>query len=271
MNPSNLRRALLRRWYVAVPGLLASVALALAAHVYVQPTFTRTASVVLIPDQASIPQGANPYLYVGGLTQAADILVRAAGAQAVTEPILDRYPRSSITIERDTTTAGPVIDITVEAASAADTGPLISQAVVSLDATLAKLQIEEHLSGDRMITASELSEDTKATPKTKSQLMATVGAGIAGLAITLALASFLDGVLLARPRRGGRRPARSRKREEARAGSAPAERAAGDDDAEPEVAGQAASRLPDRRLVRMPTRTSLTPAEDADAERLEHA
>jgi hypothetical protein len=201
VNLSSIVKAIGRRWYIFVPGFILSLALASAAHIYVHPTFTRTADLVLIPDQASIPKGANPYLYVGGLTSAADILVRAAGAESATSPITQQYPGSSITIVRDTTTAGPVIEITVDAPRAADTGALISDSVAAVSTQLQQLQSDEHLSGDQMITSTQLAEDTTATPKTKTQLMATLGAGIGGLAVTLILTNMLDGVLLARRQR----------------------------------------------------------------------
>ncbi|GAA4167214.1 hypothetical protein [Gryllotalpicola koreensis] len=209
MNITTVIRATLRRWYVTVPGLLATVFLVIAAHTLVQPTFTRSADLLLIPAEATMPKGSNPYLYIGGLSQAADVLVTAASSQSVLGPVLEGHEKTTLTVSRDTSSSGPVLLITVETPSADQSGEILDGGIKAVTATLAKLQSEEHLTQAQMITASQLSVDTTATPKTKSQFMATAAAGGIGFVGTLILATFIDGLILSRPRRGARDPKRS--------------------------------------------------------------
>jgi len=205
MNLSSLLRATLRRWYITVPGLLLTALVVVAAHAFVQPSFTRSADVMLVPAPAAVPKGANPYLYIGDLGQAADVLVTAAGSQSSTSAILEGAAASTVTIARDVGTSGPVILITVETPTSAQAGVLLDRSISAVRSTLAKVQTDEHLKRSEMITMSTLSVDTVSTPKTKTQLMATAGAGVLGVAATLVLVSLIDGLLLARASREARR------------------------------------------------------------------
>jgi len=201
VNLSSVFRAALRRWYVSIPGLLLSALLAYGAHSYVQPTYTRSASVVLIPAKNTIPKNSNPYLYIGGLSEAADVLVTAASSESVTKPILAGMNGTTLTIARDVSSSGPVLSLTVETPDRSDAGPVLTRGIAAVATTLTKLQVAEHLESNQMITSSTLSLDTTSTPKVKSQLMATVAAGGIGLGLTLLLSNLLDGLLLARRQR----------------------------------------------------------------------
>lgn len=217
MNLSNLRSALIRRWYVFLPGLLVAMALAYLGHSRVHPSYTRSASMLMIPGQKSMPTGSNPYLYLGGLSFSADVLVRAASSESVLGPILKDHPGATSTVSRDVSTSSPVLTIDVEAGSAAETKPILESTMTAVSTTLLKLQTKEHLPADEQITVTTLSVDTTATAKTKSQLMATAAGGIAGIVLALIATTLVDGQLLSRarrerpsaaPRRGGGRRSR---------------------------------------------------------------
>lgn len=201
MNLSNVLFAARRRWYLIIAGLMAAAALAGLAYNTVQPTYTRDASVVLIPDKASVPDGGNPYLYIGGLSQAADVLARAASSQTVLDPIVKADPGSTVQIQRDASTSGPVIAVSVNTPDAAGAGPTLDRALAAISSTLTELQDKEHLPADRRITVSQLAADTKNTAETKTQLIATGAAAIAGVAATLMLTLFIDGLMLSRSQR----------------------------------------------------------------------
>lgn len=211
MNLSNLRSALIRRWYVFLPGLLVAVALAYLGHSRVHPSYTRSASMLMIPGQKSMPTGSNPYLYLGGLSFSADVLVRAASSESVLGPILKDHPGATSTVSRDVSTSSPVLTIDVEAGSAAETKPILESTMTAVSTTLLKLQTKEHLPADEQITVTTLSVDTTATAKTKSQLMATAAGGIAGIVLALIATTLVDGQLLSRARRE-RRPSAAPRR-----------------------------------------------------------
>ena len=63
-----------RRWYITLPGLLLAGLLAFGAWYVVPPSYQRSASEFLVPGTGSLPENANPFLYLSGLSQVADVL-----------------------------------------------------------------------------------------------------------------------------------------------------------------------------------------------------
>jgi len=98
MNIADMMGALRRRWYVLVVGLLVAVAAAYGAWSVVKVDYTRTATQLMLPGPGTIPEDANPFLYVGGLSQAADVLTRKMGSPDVIADVTDAYPDADITI-----------------------------------------------------------------------------------------------------------------------------------------------------------------------------
>ena len=80
MNPVNMGRAIRRWWLVALLGLVLSVGGSGLAYTLIGAEYQRSASQVLVPGDNAVPEGGNPFIYLGGLEQAADVLVRAAAA-----------------------------------------------------------------------------------------------------------------------------------------------------------------------------------------------
>ena len=94
--------SLWRRWYITFPGLLVAGLLAVGAWFVVPPTYERSASEFLVPGSGSLPQNAtNPFLYLNGLTQAADVLVRALGSNNVASEIPVSYTHLTLPTNRE--------------------------------------------------------------------------------------------------------------------------------------------------------------------------
>ena len=84
---SDMLRSLLRRWYIVVLGVILTVAGVYGAYTVTPVTYSATSTVVLLPPEKSVKDGDNPYLYLGGLGQALNVLVITMNSAASQEEV----------------------------------------------------------------------------------------------------------------------------------------------------------------------------------------
>ncbi|MET1044814.1 MAG: hypothetical protein ABWX59_11945 [Microbacteriaceae bacterium] len=202
MKFSDTLRGLLRRWYIVFPGILLAAAVAAGAWYAISPGYERSATQLLLPGADSLPEGANPYLFLGGLVPAADVLVRAVGSENVLAEVVEEHPGVEIEITRDITTAGPVILITVTAGSDAAAEKVLELLVERTESTLEQLQKVESIEVENRVTVLPLTVDTQSVLQQRTRLLATAGAGLGGVVLTLLLAGLVDGLSTHRKRHG---------------------------------------------------------------------
>src|SRR4029453_17578217 len=106
-----------RRWYVVLAGLLVTAGLAGATIRFVPITYTSKTSLLMLPPQSAIGSKGNPYLNLGGLTQAVDVLSARVNAGQSTQELLSAHPGVDTTIGPDSGTAGPILLISSTAES----------------------------------------------------------------------------------------------------------------------------------------------------------
>ena len=200
MYISDLLRGLGRRWYFLVLGLLATAALCVGAMRFVPVDYVAKSSVLLLPSTSTIGTGGNPYLALGGLQVAADVLARAMTDDTITTQIAPKGGTAEYTVERDTTTSGPML--IVMATDVTNDG-----AVATLDAALAQapkllsqLQSSVGAPSNTLIGLGTITHDTVAEPMIKSQLRAVILAGVVGVALTVFGTNLLDALLIRRRR-----------------------------------------------------------------------
>jgi hypothetical protein len=194
-------RGLLRRWYIVFPGIIIAAALTFGAWSAISPGYTRGATQLLIPGASSIPDGANPYLFLGGLAPAADVLVRAIGSENVLNEMTDKHPGVDITISRDTTTAGPIIRITVTAKSDSDAATVLGLLVERTATVLEDFQQEEKIPAANRMTVIPITVDKRSVLEQRDRIVGAAGAGIGGLVLTMLVAGLVDGLSQQRRRR----------------------------------------------------------------------
>jgi capsular polysaccharide biosynthesis protein len=194
-------RGLWRRWYIVIPGLLLAVAVAFTAWFVVKPGYERTASQLLLPGSQSIPVDSNPFLYLGGLSNAADVIVRAVGSANVLSEVADTYPGAEVEVTRDVSTSGPVILIKVTGSSDAEAEAVLSLLVDRTAEVLAALQDEEQIAANDRITVVQISSDDHSLLQQKNRLLAVGVGGVAVAALVLVTAGLVDGLMLQRRRR----------------------------------------------------------------------
>lgn len=201
MSLLDILRGLVRRWYVVLPGMLLAAAGAFGAWTVVPPDYERSAFQLLLPGQGTLPEGAsNPFLYLGGLTAPADVLVRAASSEDSLRSILDEHPSVEIEIVRDAAAAGPMILTKVTAPSDAEAGDVLTFVVQKTTDTLETLQAAEGIPEADRIVIALVSIEEEGVARQRDRLVASAGVGLGLAIVTLVLASVMDG-LAARSRR----------------------------------------------------------------------
>lgn len=204
MNVADMMGALGRRWYVLVAGLVIAGLAAFGAWTLVKVEYVRTATQLMLPGSGTMPEDANPFLYVGGLSQAADVLVRKMGSPDVLAAVQDDYPDMEIVITRDPYSSGPVLLISVTSSNDADAADAVEDLLRLTEETLLDVQRTENITAADRITLVTLTTDDKGAVEQKSRLIAAGAAGAGTVALTLLAIALIDGLARSRAQRRGR-------------------------------------------------------------------
>jgi hypothetical protein len=204
-------RGLLRRWYIVLPGILVAASISIWAWFAIPPGYSRSATQLLIPGELSMPEGANPYLFLGGLAPAADVLVRAIGSENVVNEMDEEHPGVEIRISRDTTTAGPIILIRVTARSDADAEDVLDLLTERTKTVLEEFQDVERIPDDNRMTVIPVTVDKQSVLEQRNRILVTAGSGIVGVVLTLLIAGLVDGFGQQRDRPGGAQRSKKKK------------------------------------------------------------
>lgn len=195
MTLADTLRGLVRRWYIVVPGLILAVAAAIGAYSQISPAYERSATRLLLPGLGTVPEGAtNPYLFLGGLTQATDVLVRAVSGDTTIGELVASTEGLDVAVTRDPTSSGPVIQLTVTAATDSDAAMALAALIEQSTETLERLQVEQEVRPVDRITLTTLTASTESTPQQRTRLVISAGAGLVVGVLTLIVASLVDGV-----------------------------------------------------------------------------
>ena len=195
MNMAETLRGLWRRWYILVPGLVLAVALAVGAWVVVKPTYTRSATELLIPSSGSYaPYTGNPFLNLEGLTGAADVLVGSLGADDVAGKLMDEYPGTKVIVARDPLNSGPALLFQVTASSDAESEEVLHRIVGETQPVLDDLQDAESIASEFRVKAISITFDAASKVDQKSRITVTVLVGIGVAILTILLTALVDGL-----------------------------------------------------------------------------
>jgi hypothetical protein len=201
MSVRDLLRSLARRWYLLVVGCLMTAGLCFGAFHLVNPTYEAHGSVLLLPPKTSVGKRGNPYLYLGGLGQAGEVLSARLNTAEVLDPIKAQHPGTTLEIGPDATTTGPILSVTATGGSDVAAMGSLARALQTVPQVLARLQDDLRVPATSRITVLDLTTDAVATPLTKARDRAVIALAALGFAGSLLLTGFLDGLLAARLRR----------------------------------------------------------------------
>jgi hypothetical protein len=138
MEFSEILAQLRRRWWLVLLGLLATGAMAYGTTLAVAVQYTAQSSLVLIPPQTTTDAPANPFLGIGGLNPAADVLVRALNSGTFHDQHAPAGGSSKYTVARDTDASGPLLVVDASAATPQATMDLLDAVVREAPVRLAQ-------------------------------------------------------------------------------------------------------------------------------------
>ncbi len=202
MNIGLTLKRLWRRWYILAPGFLVAAALAFGAWQVIPPKYERTATQLLLPGTRSLPENANPYYYLGGLTQAADVLVRALSSDNVMNEVERDFPGASTQVTRDPSTSGPVVYIVVSARSDQQAAQVMDMMIERTATELDALQSDNRAARADKITIIPVSIDHQSTLRQREKLVTTVGVFGFICALTVLVAALVEGLSIRARSRG---------------------------------------------------------------------
>lgn len=201
MYVRDLAVSMLRRWYFLAIAIAITVGACLYASKSIPPTFQTEASVVLIPPASEEYPNANRFLELSGLSQAVDVLSRALNADETHELVHQTAPAGKFEVVKDGATSAPVLIITVQAASAAETVALVDAVLQQVPVSLSALQSALSIDPGAEISSMPLARDGEPQLSQKSRLRAIAALTILCLGASALAIGALDGLLLARAAR----------------------------------------------------------------------
>lgn len=195
---ADLPKALRRRWYVAMVGLIVTAGLAWVAYDKVPPSYTSTAEVLLLPPPTSVRDGGNPYLNLGGLDAAGDILSKAMSDDTTSQELKAAGAAGKFRVALDSAAAAPMVLVTAEAPSATTSLMTLGLVLDRMPATLADVQIRAKVPPNALITSTILTRTGDPVQSLKPVARAVGVAVGAGLVLSLLATGLIDAFLIRR-------------------------------------------------------------------------
>ena len=190
--------SLLRRWYVLFLGLLLTAGMCWIVQEYVPVTYEAKASQVLMPPSATVGESGNPYLYLGGMSQALDVLIRHVSASEVTKPVLDAFPNTEYSVQADSSTGGSILVISASGSTPEGTLGVLQAAMKEVPAALKGMQDELAITERLRISVRTVVVDEQVSKNDQSRLRLMILAAGAGIFGTLLLTATIDGLMKGR-------------------------------------------------------------------------
>jgi uncharacterized protein involved in exopolysaccharide biosynthesis len=191
-----------RRWLLVLIGFLMTVGLSGAAYELFKPTYEITGTVLLLPPPLSADTGsANPYLRLGGLQQAVDLVGVALSDQATQLELKAISKDVEFTVQADVRTSSPLLAIDVKDSSPETALRIRDILVARVPVRVNEMQAELAVNPKDRVTTMVVTLDAQAMEVGKNRLRAAVVAACVGLGLTLVTATLWDSRRLRHPRR----------------------------------------------------------------------
>lgn len=192
MQFSDLLAVIRRRWLVVLLGVLLTALLGVGATRLVPVEFEAKSSILVIPPTSTPNTGGNPYLALGGLQVAADVLARAMSDPSTVEEVVPAGSGAEYVVEPDASTSGPMLVITTTDVTAAGALDLLGRVVDLAPTKLSDLQTSVDAPPVTLLEVAVITQDTEAVPQYKALLRAMLVVVGAGLGLTAILTVAID-------------------------------------------------------------------------------
>lgn len=206
----DVMRALGRRWYIVLLGLLLTAGLVFAAFRASPPEYHARGLVLLLPSESAVGKGGNPFLLLSGLEQPAGILVAYFSSAPAQSEVKAISPTAEYIVGIEDSTRGPVIAVDVTAKTPQETLGTLNHIVNQMPTELARLQQQVDAPENARIGSMSLSVDQKAQSDRAATLRTMIAALVIGLVVTALAGYALDSFLLRRRMPTKLPPGRSR-------------------------------------------------------------
>ena len=194
----DVMRALGRRWYVLVAGLLMTVGLAYGAYHITPPNYSASGLVLLLPSTSAVGPGGNPFLALSDLDQPAGILVAYFSGTSAAADVKANAPTAVYQVLINQSTRGPIIEVDVTDKTSAGALGALDYITNQIPVELQSLQKAVDAPPDAVITSMPLTVDIKAKADYSGTIRMVITAVVVGLLVTGIIAFALDGLLLGR-------------------------------------------------------------------------
>ncbi|UOD79536.1 hypothetical protein [Paenarthrobacter ureafaciens] len=198
MQVRNVISSIFRRWYILLVGLALTAAGCFVLQSSTPNTYKAQASLVLLPSVQSVGERGNPYLGLGGMNEALDILTRKMSSEEFKEKIRLESGTDSYTAAPDRGTSGAILVITASSDASDQTMKILGTVVDQVPVALNELQDVLGVPDASRISVMKLLEDRTAIPEAKARTQMLLVAGAGGAALTLITTVLLDSLLLRR-------------------------------------------------------------------------
>lgn len=220
MQLSEFWSALRRRWYLVLVAVLVAAGASVLAVYLVGPTYKAQSAVLMLPPGTTVQQATpgsadgNPYLSLGSVSQARDVVVRALTASTTHEELCRTTgsadyqtmlagmcksdPTVTYAATPDFTSSAPMVLITIEADTPRNAIVALQAVSDLVPGTLLRLQEDLNLRPRALITSTPVVMDETPKPAHKAQIRASIAAGAAALGLSLLAIGLVDGLLLSR-------------------------------------------------------------------------
>ncbi|MGP3535739.1 hypothetical protein ACTU3I_13155 [Microbacterium sp. RD1] len=202
-------RALQRRWYVLLVGLIVTGLLGLWAWQATPPTYVAHGTQLLLPPAAQVEAGTrNPLLELSSLDAPASLIIGQLDGQAVREQVVEESPDAEYVVETDPSLRGPTVLVTMSDTTAKKALASLEYVLNLVPGTLEQLQADLEVPAPAIVTSMRLTTDLEPEPEYSNTLRTLVVAIGAGLVVTIVLAVALDGLLRRRAVKRANAPAK---------------------------------------------------------------
>lgn len=194
-------RAIGRRWYVALVGLILTAGLVFGAYTVSPPEYNARALVLLLPSKTDVGPGGNPFLQLSGLEQPASILAAYFSSAPSREDVKAQASTASYEVALDSTTRGPVLAVDVTAESSEDATLVLNYLLQRMPEELTRLQEDVEARRNAFVGSMVLTIDRQPERVLSGTIRLMIAALVVGVVSTGFAAVALDGYLLRRNRR----------------------------------------------------------------------